>query len=97
MSEYAAFKRTGTLPATVESLADELAALGVVEGAILLVHASLMHVRTSLWRGGRGDRSSEEGGRNSGTIVMLVNSGDLFDPNSLVQSTDTAPLVASHP
>ena len=63
MSEYAAFKRTGTLPATVESLADELAALGVVEGSVRLVHASLMHARMSLWRGGRGDRSSEEGGQ----------------------------------
>jgi len=41
MSEWGAIERAGAQPATIESLAAELAALGARPGMVLLVHSSL--------------------------------------------------------
>jgi len=41
MSEQDAIYRAGDAPATIDSLARDLATLGVAEGGVLLVHSSL--------------------------------------------------------
>lgn len=81
MSERDAIERTHALPATVESLANEFAAIGVVHGAVLLVHASLSSLG---WVCG-GPIAVIEALKTavgpSGTIVMPTHSGDLSEPS----------------
>jgi len=80
MSEQDAIYRAGDAPATIDSLARDLAALGVAEGSILLVHSSLS---TLGWVCGGAVAVIAALKRvlgETGTLVMPTHSGDLSDP-----------------
>ena len=67
-------------PATVDSLAADLAALGIEAGSVVLVHSSLQLARLGLRRPGRGRSRAPAGRRDEGTLVMPAHSTDLSDP-----------------
>ncbi|NOZ38856.1 MAG: AAC(3) family N-acetyltransferase [Planctomycetes bacterium] len=81
MGEREIIERTQALPATVKSLANDLAALGVVQGSVILVHASLSSLG---WVCGGAIAVIEAIKATvgpSGTIVMPTHSGDLSEPS----------------
>ena len=79
MSERAAIARSER-PATIASLASDLAALGVAEGMTLMVHSSL----SALGYVAGGAQSVVEALRRAvgpdGTVMMPTHSADLSDP-----------------
>lgn len=82
MSELHSIERAVNGPATVHSLSEDLAALGVEDGCVLIVHASLSSLG---WVCG-GAVAVIEALRlaigSSGTIVMPAQSGELSDPST---------------
>ncbi len=80
MSESDAITRSGERPATIASLRDDLARLGVAPGMVLLVHSSLSALG---WVSGGPVAvvlALEAALGQAGTLVMPTHSGDLSDP-----------------
>ena len=72
--------RTGAGPATVDSLAADLAALGVAPGMVLLVHSSLGSLGWVCGGAAAVILALEKALGTRGTLVMPAFSGDLSDP-----------------
>ncbi|MEW5826222.1 MAG: GNAT family N-acetyltransferase [Candidatus Bipolaricaulota bacterium] len=80
MSEQWVIESTPGMPATEDSLADDLAALGVRAGMTLLVHSSLSSLGWVCGGVVAVIRALERAVGPSGTLVMPAHSGDLTDP-----------------
>jgi aminoglycoside 3-N-acetyltransferase len=81
MTEADAVNRAGDRPATVASLATDLAALGVARGMTLLVHSSLSRLG---WVCGGAQAvvlALQEAIGEDGTLVMPTHSDDLSEPS----------------
>ena len=81
MTEDSVIKATLGLPATVQSIKDDLSALGVTPGMVLLVHSSLSSLG---WVSGGSVAvvmALEAALGPEGTLVMPTHSGDLSDPS----------------
>ena len=81
MSEADAVKQTEGLPATVESLAEDLAALGVVSGSVVLIHASLSALGWVCGGAVAVVQALEKAVGPSGTLVMPTHSAELSEPS----------------
>lgn len=81
MSEHDVIQRTSK-PATIESLKEELAALGVQRGMVLLVHSSLSAVGWTCGGPVSVIRALQESVGPEGTLVMPSYTGGLTDPKN---------------
>ena len=80
MGEAEVVRRTQGGPATVDSLAAELRALGVQPGYVLLVHSSLSALGWVCGGAVAVILALEQAIGVKGTLVMPAHSGDLSDP-----------------
>jgi len=80
MGERDVIERTTGPPATVNSLAEDLAALGVMPGMVLLLHASLSSLGWVCGGAVAVILAVEAVLGPQGTLVMATHSGDLSDP-----------------
>jgi aminoglycoside 3-N-acetyltransferase len=80
MGEREVVERTGATPATVDSLAADLAELGVEPGMVLLVHSSLSALGWVCGGAVAVILALEKVLGPQGTLVMPAHSGDLSDP-----------------
>ncbi len=81
MTEEDVVKATKGTPATVQSIRDDLASLGVAHGMVLLVHSSLSSLG---WVNGGAQAvvlALEGAIGPEGTLVMPTHSGDLSEPS----------------
>ncbi len=81
MSEASAIGKTKGAPATVQSIADDLSALGVSPGTILLVHSSLSSLGWVCGGAVSVVLALEKALGSEGTLVMPTHSGDLSEPS----------------
>ena len=80
MSELDTIARAGESPATVESLRDDLADLGIQPGMVLLVHSSLSALGWVCGGPVAVIQALEAALGPAGTLVMPAHSSDLSDP-----------------
>lgn len=80
MREYNVIQQTGQHPATVESLAADLAALGLRPGMTVLVHSSLSALGWVCGGPVAVILALEQAISRAGTLVMPTHSGNLSDP-----------------
>ncbi|NPV67920.1 MAG: AAC(3) family N-acetyltransferase [Anaerolineae bacterium] len=80
MSEAAVIARTGSRPVTVDTLVEDLAALGLQQGMVVLVHSSLSSLGWVCGGPVAVIRALETILEPAGTLVMPAHSGDLSDP-----------------
>jgi aminoglycoside 3-N-acetyltransferase len=80
MSERSVIEGTHGLPASVESMRQDLLALGVRPGMVLLVHSSLSSLGWVCGGAVAVILALEEALGAQGTLVMPAHSGDLSDP-----------------
>lgn len=81
MTEEDAIKATKGVPATVQSIRDDLSSLGVTQGMVLLMHSSLSSLG---WVCGGAQAVVLAIGAalgTNGTLVMPTHSGDLSEPS----------------
>lgn len=81
MTEAEAVERTKGMPATVQSLADDLSKLGVAPGMVLLVHSSLSSLGWVCGGAVAVVLALERALGPEGTLVMPAHSGDLSEPS----------------
>ena len=81
MSEEDAVKATQGMPATVQSIRDDLSALGVAPGMVLLVHSSLSSLGWVCGGPVAVVLALEAALGPEGTLVMPAHSGDLSEPS----------------
>jgi aminoglycoside 3-N-acetyltransferase len=81
MSEQDAIQRAGASPATLDSLTQDLAVLGVKEGSILLVHSSLSSLGWVCGGAIAVIEALKKAIGKTGTLVMPTHSGELSDPS----------------
>ena len=81
MSEESVILVTGPEPATVDSLAEDLARMGVEPGMTLLVHASLSALGWVCGGPAAVILALEQALGEKGTLVMPAHSGDLSEPS----------------
>jgi aminoglycoside 3-N-acetyltransferase len=81
ITEEDAIKATKAMPATVESIWDDLTALGVKRGMVLLVHSSLSSLGWVCGGPVAVVLALEDALRPEGTLVMPSHSGDLSEPS----------------
>ncbi len=79
MTEAEAVARSPSL-ATVDSMAAELSALGVVEGSVVLAHSSLSSIGWVCGGAVAVVLALQRAAGDEGTLVMPAHSGDLSDP-----------------
>lgn len=99
MSEHATISNAGTLPATVASLRDDLAALGVSSGMTLLVHASLSRLGWVCGGPVAVILALEELLGSMGTLVMPTHSTQLSEPSGWSNPpvpTNWWPVIREH-
>lgn len=82
MTELDAVQRTPGLPATISSLGSDFASLGIKQGMLLLVHASLSALGWVCGGAPAVVLALEEILGEEGTLVMPTHSGDLTDPEN---------------
>ena len=81
MSEAETVERTKGMPATVQSLADDLSALGVSSGTTVLVHSSLSSLGWVCGGAVAVVLALEKAVGQDGTLVMPTHTGDLSEPS----------------
>lgn len=81
MTEEDAIKATKGMPATVQSIRDDLLSLGVSRGMVLLVHSSLSSLGWVCGGSVSVVRALEEALGPEGTLVMPSHTGDLSEPS----------------
>ncbi|MDH3365865.1 MAG: AAC(3) family N-acetyltransferase [Thermoplasmata archaeon] len=81
MSELEAIGKTDGMPVTVQSLCEDLAALGVTKGMVLLVHSSLSSLGWVCGGPVAVVQALEKAIGEEGTLVMPTHSGDFSEPS----------------
>jgi aminoglycoside 3-N-acetyltransferase len=81
MTEEDAVRATQGMPATVQSIQDDLSALGVTPGMVLLVHSSLSSLGWVCGGSVAVVLALEAALGPEGTLVMPAHSGDLSEPS----------------
>ncbi len=81
MTEEDSIKATKGMPATVQSIRDDLCSLGVKEGMVLLVHSSLSSLGWVCGGPVSVVHALEAALGSEGTLVMPAHSGDLSEPS----------------
>jgi aminoglycoside 3-N-acetyltransferase len=82
MSEAEVINQTSTLPVTSESLKNDLLALGVQPGSVLIVHSSMSKLGWVCGGAPAVILGLETALGSQGTLVMPTHSGDLSDPEA---------------
>jgi len=81
MSEEDAINATKGMPATAQSIRDDLSSLGIAPGMVLLVHSSLSSLGWVCGGPVSVVHALEEALGPDGTLVMPAHSGDLSEPS----------------
>lgn len=82
MPEHDTIAATRPLPATVRSLVDDLASIGVVDGSVLIVHSSLSSLGWVCGGAVAVIEAIKIAIGRSGTVVMPTHTSDLSEPSN---------------